>query len=102
MCSGEQDALAGQLVEPRARNVGVSVDTEIPAQVMPVHEQHIVTALVYILVVADDRHLLSLPSPIDVIGSGVLVVAAPSTSDAWRWATHQFGGGYPPGPGGPC
>jgi hypothetical protein len=53
MCSGEQDALTSQLIEPRAGNVGVTVDTEIPAQIVPMHEQHIVTALSYYLVIAD-------------------------------------------------
>src|ERR1700757_965773 len=82
VCSGEQDALTGQPVEPRAGNVGVTVDTEIPAQIVPMHEQHIVTALFYCLVVADYRHLLSWLSPIDVIGNDVSRVTAPSTSDA--------------------
>jgi hypothetical protein len=76
MCSGEQDALAGQLVEPRAGNVGVAVDTEISAQIVPVHKQHIVTALFCCLVVADYRHLLSRLSPVDPTGSGVSRVTA--------------------------
>jgi hypothetical protein len=71
MCSGEQDALAGQLVETRAGDVGVTVHTEIPAEIVPMYEQHIVTARLCYLVVADCRHLLSRMSPIDVIGSGV-------------------------------
>src|SRR5271166_4303589 len=82
MCSGQQDALIGELVEPRTRNVGVTVDTEIPAQIMPMHEQHIVAALFSWLLIADYRHLLSLPSSIDVIGRGVVAVPAPSTGDA--------------------
>lgn len=68
MCSGEQDALASQLVQPGARNVGVTVDAEIPAQIMPMHEQHIVTALLFCLLVADYRSPPQLAGPIDVIG----------------------------------
>lgn len=77
MCSGEQDALIGELVESWARNVGVPVDTEIPAQIMPMHKQHIVAALFSCLLFADYSHLLSLPSSIDIIGSGVVAVTAP-------------------------
>src|ERR1700737_132631 len=69
MRSGEQDALAGQLVQSRARKIGVTVDAEIPAQIVPMHQQHIVTALVCCLLVADYRHLLSLADSVDVIGS---------------------------------
>src|SRR3954468_17285096 len=43
MRAGEEDALCGQLIEPRARNVGVAVGAEIPAEVVPMHEQHIVS-----------------------------------------------------------
>jgi hypothetical protein len=60
----------------------VTVDTEIPAQIVPMHEQHIVTARSYYPVIADYRHLLSRLSPIDVIGSDVSRVTAPSMSDA--------------------
>ena len=70
MCSGEQNAFACQLVQSRARNVGVTVNTEIPAQIVPMHNQHIVSLLVGCVVVADCRHLLSLWALLDVIGSG--------------------------------
>ena len=40
--AGEQNALGGELVEPRAGHVGVAVDTEITAEVVPVHDQHVV------------------------------------------------------------
>src|ERR1700758_3882559 len=78
MCSGEQDALIGQLVEPRARNVGATVDTEIPAQIMPMHEQHIVRPRFSCLLIADYRHLLRLRRR---YRQRCVAVTAPSTGD---------------------
>jgi hypothetical protein len=40
--AGEHDALGRELVEPRADHVGVAVDTEVTAEVVPVHDQHVV------------------------------------------------------------
>lgn len=82
MRSGEQDALARQLVEPRAPNVRVTIDTEIAAEVVPMHQQHIVTAVVCCLLVADYRHLLRFAGSVDVIGSGVLVAKAGPVTNA--------------------
>ena len=59
---GEEHPLAGQLVQPWARNVGVTVDAEIPAKVVPVHDQDIVALVCHIVVhvvAADCRHLFT-------------------------------------------
>ena len=40
--AGEQDALGGEPVEPWAGHVGVPVGAEISAEIVPVHEQHVV------------------------------------------------------------
>src|SRR5882757_4029143 len=42
MGAGEQDALGGQLIQAWAGHVGVAVRAEIAAEVMPVHDQHVV------------------------------------------------------------
>lgn len=60
MCSGEQDALVGELVEPWARDVGMTIDPQIAPCVVPVHEHNVVTVLVCYVAIADCRHLLSL------------------------------------------
>src|SRR6478752_4631300 len=39
----EQDAFGGELVEPRAGDVGVAVGAEVAAEVVPMHEQHVVS-----------------------------------------------------------
>ena len=42
--AGEQDALCGELIEPRAGDIGVPVGAEVAAEVVPVHEQHVVAS----------------------------------------------------------
>ena len=42
--AGEQDALGGELVESRAGDVGVAVHAEIAAEVVPMHDQHVVSS----------------------------------------------------------
>ena len=42
MGAGEQDALGGESVQPWAGHVGVTVGAEIAAEVVPVHDQHVV------------------------------------------------------------
>ncbi|COX76784.1 Uncharacterised protein [Mycobacterium tuberculosis] len=41
MCPGEQDALGGKPVQPRAVDVRMVVDAEIAPQVVPVHDQQV-------------------------------------------------------------
>src|ERR1700737_1252457 len=53
--AGEQDALCGQLIEPRAGDIGMAVRAEVTAEVVPMHEQHVVASL---------GHLLSFPAPV--------------------------------------
>src|SRR5437764_687200 len=53
--AGEDNALRGELVEPRAGNVGVAVGAEVAAEVVPMHEQHVVASL---------GHCASLSSPV--------------------------------------
>jgi hypothetical protein len=36
--AGEENALCGELIEPRAGNVGVAVGAEVAAEVVPMHE----------------------------------------------------------------
>src|SRR4051794_33733337 len=40
--AGEQDALRGELIKPRARHVRVAVSAEVTAEVVPMHDQHVV------------------------------------------------------------
>jgi len=42
---GEQDALCGQLIQPRAGNIGVAVGAEVAAEVVPMDKQHVVASL---------------------------------------------------------
>ena len=41
---GEQDALRREPVEPRTTDVGTTVSAQAAAQVVPVHEQHVVAS----------------------------------------------------------
>lgn len=67
MRAGEQDALAGQLVQAWARDVGVTIDTKVSPKVVPMHDQHVVTSPVRYVVPADRRHLLRLLGSVDGI-----------------------------------
>src|SRR6202012_1378305 len=101
--SGEQDSFGGQLIQPRARHVGVTVHPEIAAQIVPVHEQHVVAprvCRVLVCVCAADRgHLLSLGGPTDdVIGCDASARLPGRVRPGQQSATHQCCGG----PGGPC
>jgi negative regulator of sigma E activity len=42
---GEQDALRGEPIQPRAKDIGVAVRAEVAAEVVPMHEQHVVASL---------------------------------------------------------
>src|SRR4029078_6752368 len=42
--TGEDNALCGESIEPRAGDVAVAVGAEIPAEVVPMHEQHVVSS----------------------------------------------------------
>lgn len=82
----------------------MTVDAEIPTQIVPVHEQHIVALVCHIVVcvcAADRRHLLSLPGTVDVIGCGAQVGMAGRVRAAQLSAAHHCCGGCQPGPGGP-
>jgi hypothetical protein len=43
--AAEQDALRGELIQARAGDVGVAVCAEVAAEVVPMHEQHVVASL---------------------------------------------------------
>src|SRR5258705_5018562 len=47
--AAEQDALRSELIQARAGDVGVAICAEVAAEVVPMHEQHVVASLSHCL-----------------------------------------------------
>src|SRR4030081_1274973 len=45
VCAREKDPFLGEFVKPRTRDVGMVVNAEIAPEVVPMHEQHVVSSL---------------------------------------------------------